>query len=158
MVQSINSGWNEDSLVEDLLNKDRRDWNRDLVASLFFEKEADLICLVPISRLGLPDVLMWYPNNKDVYTVKTAYRKLCGTNQGDVTTTPGRKDVWRKLWLAEVPNKIQVMMWRGVSGVLLVLANLMKRKMNIEEVCFRCMEGLEDELHACKDCSAISNV
>ncbi|XVF35600.1 hypothetical protein REPUB_Repub18cG0160000 [Reevesia pubescens] len=48
---------------------------------------------------------------------------------------------------------MKVLVWKGCQRALPVLANLVKRRVAVEGVCFRCQECVETELHALRDCT-----
>ncbi|XP_012072698.1 uncharacterized protein LOC105634449 [Jatropha curcas] len=53
-------------------------WNLGLVDSLFNERDKQLIAAIPLSRIPQVDKLCWKFEEKGMYSVRSAYRFLCG--------------------------------------------------------------------------------
>ncbi|XVF29293.1 hypothetical protein REPUB_Repub15cG0108600 [Reevesia pubescens] len=116
-------------MVEELFAADKRSWNKELVESVFDPHDVVAILATPISRIGSPDQIAWRFESRDLYILKSAYKAI-----------------------SNVPKKMKVFMWKGCQRALPVHDNLVKRRIVVEEVCFRCHEGVETELHVPSDC------
>lgn len=60
-------------LVSHLIDQNSRDWDRQLVNSIFLPFEAEQICIIPISRKMYGDVLFQPWEKKHNYYVRSAY-------------------------------------------------------------------------------------
>ncbi|KAL0395324.1 UNVERIFIED_CONTAM: hypothetical protein Slati_4498600 [Sesamum latifolium] len=61
-----------DLWVSDLLDKDNRCWNSELIEGIFCLEDSNLIKSIPVSNLAIPDFRVWHFNKKGEFSVKSA--------------------------------------------------------------------------------------
>ncbi|GAB2258627.1 hypothetical protein Droror1_Dr00014787 [Drosera rotundifolia] len=148
---------------EDLLLADRV-WNAPLIRELFSPQDADLILQIQLPESSEHDRLAWFFDSKGLFTVHSAYHleldyrlntgsHSCASSSeiGGVGKF-GRLEPWSLLWALEVPNKIKYRLWSFLHNVLPVAANLCRRHILHDEVCFRCGAAREDIPHVIFSC------
>lgn len=59
--------------VSDLIDWETHDWDRGFLAANFHREDVDAIARVPLSRRYVSEALMWLPNKKGKYSVKSGY-------------------------------------------------------------------------------------
>ncbi|PRQ45142.1 putative ribonuclease H-like domain, reverse transcriptase zinc-binding domain-containing protein [Rosa chinensis] len=63
---------------------------------------------------------------------------------------------WTKIWHANVPPKIKVLVWRLVHGIVPTRLALLSRHLHIQDVaCVFCKSTNESSLHVFKECDAL---
>jgi hypothetical protein len=72
-VQSPRINWVEDMRVSSLINKDLKQWNSPLIASIFLPEEAEVITNIPLSQSLPRDWLIWRCTKDGEFTVRSAY-------------------------------------------------------------------------------------
>ncbi|XP_068314835.1 uncharacterized protein [Pyrus communis] len=101
-------------------------WNYDLVNKLFLPSDAALILATPLSWSLPPDKLIWHYDAKCVFSVKSAY-KIAFTCRFEASSSHSVSRgvlVWKALWKATVPGKVQMCVWRACRDILPTHANL----------------------------------
>ncbi|CAN1820223.1 Putative ribonuclease H protein At1g65750 [Linum perenne] len=94
------------------------------------------------------DTLIWDPDPKGLFSVKSAYEVLVAADGGAHSTN----QLWRSVWRWEGPNWIHFFLWLVAHNTL--LTNSERRRMHISatDACERCKGGAEDALHGLRDC------
>lgn len=72
-VQSPVSILNADSRVSELIDEGKKEWKKVLISNIFRREEAEVICLIPISRLRSIDKLYLGLTKKGKFSVTSAY-------------------------------------------------------------------------------------
>ena len=72
-VQSPCSQFKRDEKVAALIEPQRKEWNTQVIQSIFKKDEAELICNIPMSKNSQPDKLVWRATQSGIFTVKSAY-------------------------------------------------------------------------------------
>lgn len=81
--------------------------------------------------------------------MKSAYHLARKDLEVSDSAGPSMEDsLWRKIWSLNLPVKIRVFLWRGLSGLLPTSTNLEKMKVLQDDECQRCHRGVEIVEHA----------
>ncbi|XP_019197070.1 PREDICTED: uncharacterized protein LOC109190922 [Ipomoea nil] len=132
-------------MVADLLDHEQRKWNHVLISQLFDPRDAELILQIPVS-INFKDDWFWNGDIRGQYSVKDGYR--C---QGELTNTP--KAVWNNIWkLIRVPPKWRIFLWKALSNILPTITNLVRRRVEIPNICPACGDCEEDVMHILCTC------
>ncbi|XP_019158573.1 PREDICTED: uncharacterized protein LOC109155343 [Ipomoea nil] len=91
------------------------------------------------------DDWFWMGDIRGVYTVKNGYRWLREIN------APWDA-VWNNIWKLQVPPKWRIFLWRAITNVLPTITNLVKRRVEIPNVCPACGVLEEDVMHILCNC------
>lgn len=105
-------------MVSQLINQELHVWKTNLVLELFEPKSAHEILSIQLPIRSKPDRLIWVPNPKGKFSVKSAYY---------VTTarSPNSLDVpWNKLWNLRAPERTKMLLWRIDTNALPTKENL----------------------------------
>ncbi|VFQ64050.1 unnamed protein product [Cuscuta campestris] len=98
--------------VSSLIDKETGSWKMDVAREWFSEEDAIRIHRTPLSP-SRKDCWFWAVETHGVYTVKSAYRRLCGE-----ASQVGVFDRWSRLWGLPILPKVQNCVWRCLRGVL----------------------------------------
>ena len=63
-----------DALVSELINQELHLWRSDFIMEMFEKEDAEAICRILLSRRYVEDSIVWLPNKKGLFTVKSAYK------------------------------------------------------------------------------------
>ncbi|KAK4407773.1 hypothetical protein Sango_0358300 [Sesamum angolense] len=59
--------------VSDLIDPQTQDWNAQLIRSIFWPVDNDLILGIPLGHLGLEDQIVWHHTKNGIFSVRSAY-------------------------------------------------------------------------------------
>ncbi|KAL0285703.1 UNVERIFIED_CONTAM: hypothetical protein Scaly_2811600 [Sesamum calycinum] len=114
------------------------EWARDLQSGLV---DGEFILGIPLSQVGIDDILVWYYSSSGLFTVRSAYHLICS-----LENSPGLSSLfvnehawWRFVWQAKVPNKVKVFIWKTCLNALPTSRNLLQRMPRSFSVCLHCL-------------------
>lgn len=112
-------------------------WDEDKIKRLFPPFECNLIMSIPISRRFPKDRQIWSGNRNGYYSVKSGYRLLCSSTSSVVggNSSFNFSAVWKKLLHLDISRKIILLAWRALRGILPTRTALIRRQINVEEIC-----------------------
>ncbi|KAL6217476.1 hypothetical protein ACLB2K_010693 [Fragaria x ananassa] len=97
--------------VNELINEHTREWHSNVITATFPPYIAAKIMCIPLSRKTTSDRLIWFPEKKGMFSVKTAYWIARNQVLSEVLTTTSCGNpfsvLWKKLWAAKVPGKVK---------------------------------------------------
>ena len=133
-------------------------WDISFLQSFLFDTDKRAIEATPIGVLGRRDRLVWAPNRKGIYTVKSGYIWLINGLLEDGGFGPSISiqfppNFWNHFWKLGVPPKIRHLFWLSVHNGLPSCVNLFRRKSAPSPVCPICLgqdESLEHIFLLCK--------
>lgn len=67
------SDHNKESKVEELINKEEGCWKMEVIKVILEEEMIDIISILPFSKLGLDEILMWEAIANGKFIVKSTY-------------------------------------------------------------------------------------
>ncbi|XP_019177676.1 PREDICTED: uncharacterized protein LOC109172888 [Ipomoea nil] len=135
-VHSDQIAQHSDLMVTDLINSDQGIWNQDLISQIFIPRDAELILRTPVC-VEFNDDWFWMGDIRGAYSVKNGYRRL-----GKINTPCDA--VWNNIWKLQVPPKWRIFLWRAISNALPTITNLVRRRVEIPNVCPACGVFEED--------------
>ena len=108
----------------------------------------------------MEDMLYWPWEQDGRYSCKTGYRFLKKDEVGFpvAENQDHEKEIWKKIWALECPNKIRNLIWRACRNSLPSKCNLLHRTIITEQRCDRCKEENEDIVHAVWSCKGLNGV
>ncbi|XP_019190784.1 PREDICTED: uncharacterized protein LOC109185260 [Ipomoea nil] len=95
--------------------------------------------------INFKDDWFWKGDIRGQYTVKDGYRY-----QGELITTPDA--VWNNIWKLRVPSKWRIFLWKALSNILPTITNLVRRRVEIPNICPACGDYEEDIMHILCTC------
>jgi ribonuclease HI len=147
--------------VEELINRETGEWNVPLIHDIFHGEEADLICNIPLSKLGPPDRLIWRPTTTGCFTVCSAYfmeKERQEKLKGEGSSKTDTQLLWKYLWRLEIPNAAKVFCWRACNNILPTKDNLRRRGIINEDKCIFCARETETASHVLWECPSARDV
>ncbi|RYR68791.1 hypothetical protein Ahy_A03g015257 [Arachis hypogaea] len=149
--EPLNRGSIDNQRVEELLTSSR-DWDRAKIQRSFPPVVAEKIVQTPVSRISKEDRLLW-PFRKDgEFTTKTGYYVAKkGENERNHNNRPSSsavfEELWGGIWNMKAPQKIKMFLWKAAHNIILVRANLKKKRLLTNSVCPICLQEEETEEH-----------
>ncbi|CAN1250668.1 Putative ribonuclease H protein At1g65750, partial [Linum perenne] len=127
------------------------DWNflKGVLPLNFVEQVAGM---KPPSPASGDDELIWGPNPKGLFSIKSAYEILAATDRSNSDQR------WKAFWNWQGPNRVRFFLWLAVHNRLLTNTKHMRRHLCNDDVCSRCRAGPEDTLHVLRDCSFAKSI
>ncbi|CAN1186747.1 Putative ribonuclease H protein At1g65750 [Linum perenne] len=105
----------------------------------------------PCDSLG-EDGIMWGPEPRGRFTLKTAYEILACTGHHT------EQNIWRIVWRWAGPNRVRHFLWLVAHDKILTNAERRRQHLiNVDE-CQRCRGCTEDSLHGIRDCTVAKEV
>ncbi|CAN1157427.1 Putative ribonuclease H protein At1g65750 [Linum perenne] len=136
--------------VCDLLIPGLREWDTEMIQSLFSARDAALILGIPIPTAPIPDQIIWHFGKKGLFTVRSCYRLIMETiAPRDHLHTPGP---WTELWNIQTPPRLRCFAWRVARGVLPTRMALEGRHLAVPSECGICSQDLEHAWHLFLQC------
>ncbi|XVF82801.1 hypothetical protein PTKIN_Ptkin16aG0079000 [Pterospermum kingtungense] len=145
--------------VCELIDEVTKSWKTEMLDHLFFDEVSREIQKIPISQVSTEDRLVWQFTKNMTYSVRSDYHFLQSQNTEDNNDLATHnemygesKNVWRKLWNAQVPLKVRFFGWRLCQDIIPMYASLSRRKIMDSPICPRCTNEEETSTYAIRDC------
>ncbi|XP_019179229.1 PREDICTED: uncharacterized protein LOC109174447 [Ipomoea nil] len=149
-VSTAQPATNQGLIVADLVDDTTGAWNNNLIQQIFNARDAALINKLPLNGM-YDDLWYWEGDITGNYSVKSGYRRL-----GDAFAPSS--PVWSSIWRLKIPPKWKNFMWRAFSNILPTLDNLIKKRVDLVNVCPACGLVEENVMHVLCSCSYASLV
>ena len=136
--------------VAHLINHELHTWKTSLVLNIFNTCSTQAIISIPLPSRPRPDKLIWIPESKGCFSVKSAYKELIPNPPVQV-----QSDVnWSKIWKIRGPERLKMFLWRVAVNTLPTWENLMCC-MDIPDPSYvLCNQGVESAIHLFSRCQA----
>ncbi|CAL2235432.1 unnamed protein product [Prunus armeniaca] len=141
------------TLVNDLIDRDLREWNLASISNVIDPVVTNLIRAIPLRNLTREDTLIWPWNNDGMFCVRSGYHWAM-ENLEAVCSVPEHhshqveKKLWKSIWNMKVIPKIKLFFWRALTNSLPTLRNLFHRRIRANPVCSFCNSSDESAEHA----------
>ena len=141
--------------VNELIDPLTGQWDVDLVSSIFSSVDVHRILQIPLIH-GREDLVAWYFNKNGLFSVKSAYH--CQWTQkfdeggSQAQRADGRREIWKKLWKADVPGKIKIHGRRILHDHIPCRAVLTGKHIGDDSSCPLCSSDQEDTKHMMFTC------
>ena len=140
-----------ETMVCDLIDRDKACWKMQAIDALFLPHEAEEIKKIPLSNRLPTDKQIWACSPNGLFTVCSAYwvaREMVRPRNFNSSLDDGRyRQFWTKIWKIQVPHKIRHFTWRACRDVLPTKVNLVKRKVLQDDHCEKCNLAAENSNH-----------
>ena len=96
------------------------------------------------------DELVWAATPNGAFTVKSAYWIAMEMKEAEQEGTSGnavQSQIWKTIWLAEVPNKIKNFVWQACQNILPTKSNLFRQHVLSSDACDQCGQSSETTSH-----------
>ena len=105
-----------------LIKYERHAWKEPMIKELFDLADVLAILCIPLPMRHSEDKLIWVPNFKRVFIVKSAYHYITNQYFPDPPSNP-----WKMIRNLNAPEHLKMFLWRIGVNVLPNRENLMKR-------------------------------
>ncbi|KAK8573712.1 hypothetical protein V6N13_009800 [Hibiscus sabdariffa] len=107
---------------------------------------------MPVPTSPSTDCRIWKFERYGVFTVSSGYKFLIRSSLEqhevlDQHNVNRKKSFYGYLWSLKVPPKVKITFWRFVNNFIHTLANLNRRRLNVEETCVLCGRDAETIEH-----------
>lgn len=109
--------------VAHLINHELHTWKTSLVLDIFNPTSAHAILSIPLPLRPRPDKLIWIPDSKGFFTVKSAYKEL----MPNLPTQDHTNVNWSKIWKIRDPERLKIFLWRVAVNAVPIRENLICR-------------------------------
>jgi ribonuclease HI len=160
-VQSPRLNREKDMRVSNLIDKDLKQWNSSLIASIFLPEEAEIITNIPLSQSLPRDRLIWRCTKIEDFTVRSAYhlgKEFQARQLPECSEDKKEEEVWKMCWKLKIPNAAKMFLWRACHNSLPTKVNLKKRGVCENSLCPICLAEDETVEHIIWECPAASDV
>ena len=149
--------------VNELINPVTGEWDEQLVHDLFWPEDAAEILRIPIDEQmeGWP---AWHFDAKGLFSVKSAYKLVVAVrdNSSGRDASSSRNEVsdvgqfnWVRIWQLQVPNKVEMFIWRLAHNSLPVRRNIARLGVQLDTICPVCERLDEDYGHIFFKCKYV---
>jgi ribonuclease HI len=143
--------------VKELFGNGTNGWNEDLVNSLFYPHDAEEVLKIRVGPNQVQDSVAWNAEKNGLFSVKSAYKLAINikkeTPLASSSAPDGKRNIWQRIWKAQVPNKVRIFSRRLALDNLPTQKNKWRRKLEVLNTCLICGNGTEDSFHAVVECT-----
>ncbi|XP_024172054.1 uncharacterized protein LOC112178075 [Rosa chinensis] len=155
LQQPVNTAF---ATVADLIDPYSRTWIHSAIHALFSPPVAASILSIPLSHHYVPDRWCWTPEKRGIFTVKSAYwiarQQVLGNVLASSSTGDPFQVLWKCIWKAKIPGKVQICAWRACNNLLPTREQLLKKGYDGDMRCLLCNHTLECNAHLFCRCPA----
>ena len=101
-------------MVSLLIDNTTNSWKVGLINEIFEPASAQAILALPIPQRRRPDKLIWIPDAKGAFSVKSVYK----ANHNFSITTSLNEAQWKGLWKIKTTERIRTLIWRMATNSL----------------------------------------
>ncbi|XP_042962496.1 uncharacterized protein LOC122296768 [Carya illinoinensis] len=148
-------------LVSDLIDPTLRVWKDSLLEELFSPQEREAIKAIPISPVDREDRMVWLHSSNGQFSVKSGYhlhRAMEVNVEGESSCMARDQQAWKAVWKFKTSPAVKMFIWRACSEALPTLANLKRRRVVEDNLCFICKQAPETSGHSLWNCVASQDV
>ena len=109
-----------------------------MIDGIFAPQEAKEIKNIPLARKDTEDSLYWPWEHNGRYSCKTGYWFLKEDEDGFQVAVhqDHDKELWKKIWALEWPNKVRNLIWRACCNSFPSKCNLFRRTIITKQCCY----------------------
>ena len=131
-----------------LIDSNLHCWKHNLVRELFTPLSAQAILAIPIPSRPSPDNLIWTPDPKGNFSIKSAYH----TGHASLPSIAPIGISWNKIWNLNLPERLKMLLWRIEVNVLPTKENLLNCLHVSDAYCLFCKDSIESLSHLFFNC------
>ncbi|KAL0458885.1 UNVERIFIED_CONTAM: hypothetical protein Slati_0515700 [Sesamum latifolium] len=131
--------------VSALIRQESREWDLEVLNTLFWPEDREVIQQIPLSSFSEPDFLIWHYSSNGLFSVRSAYHLALSemSQEGTSCECLELRNLWKTIWQCKVPNKVKIFSWRAILNILPTGGNIKKKLRMVEFGCPFC--GSEEE-------------
>ena len=109
-----------------------------MIDGIFAPQEAEEIKNIPLARKDMKDSLYWQWEHDGRYSCETGYRFLKEDEDGFQVAVhqDHEKELWKKIWALECPNKVRNLIWRACRNSFPSKCNLFRQTIITKQCCY----------------------
>ncbi|XP_075485321.1 uncharacterized protein LOC142525036 [Primulina tabacum] len=139
-----------DWTVQDLMVPGSREWDHEIIETIFEIRDTKEITEIPLVQIQLRDKRIWHFSKNGAYTVQSGYHVAMSL---DVNLESRKiQGNWKALWKVDVPPKIKSFLWRACRKCLPHRIYLHKRGIQVSALCVVCNKDMETSWHTFITC------
>ncbi|XP_048490880.1 uncharacterized protein LOC125492441 [Beta vulgaris subsp. vulgaris] len=135
---AVRSGLNLSNMgihkVKDLMKSPQKTWNSPLIWRCFSSESAIRILSTHVPNEDQQDRYVWSESKSGVPKVKDVYAFFL-KSKGALNIPQEDRQFWNRLWASDLKPKWKFFMWRLLNKALPTSSNLLKRNIQVQEVC-----------------------
>lgn len=137
------------TMVRDWRHNEGNGWKLEEMQQVLTGEEVIAITKVRVSEYDQEDIMQWKHTKSGDFSVRSAYYAEQQRARGEIGTSNNVQNckLWRRIWGAEVPQKVKHVVWRVAREGLPLMDVLMRRGMQVDRICPRCGEVNELTAH-----------
>ena len=156
-IISLRGSFPLNSRVSDLIDAKQKCWNLNLLNRVFLHFEAEQIASIPLSIRLPDDKQVWATTSNGLFSVRSAYKLALELEKdeeaGSSSDGSHLHQFWKRLWSCQILHKIRHFAWRAARDILPTKANLVARKILVDNNCEECGLCAESFYHLFWECS-----
>ena len=114
-----------------------------MIKEIFDSDSADAILTIPIPSNPKQDKMIWLPNLKGNFSVKSVHKVA----YHNVNNNDQAQSHWKKLWKAKLPERLKMLLWRIGANAMPNKVNLQRRIQHTNTSCSLCNSNEETNIH-----------
>ena len=114
-----------------------------MIKEIFDSDSADAILTIPIPSNPRQDKMIWLPNLKGNFSVKSVHKVA----YHNVNNNDQAQSHWKKLWKAKLPERLKMLLWRIDANAMPNKVNLQRRIQHTNTSCSLCNSNEETNIH-----------
>ena len=130
-------------MVSMLFDSETHSWKESLIHQIFEPESAAAILSLPIPTRPCSDKLIWVPDFRGEFSVKSAYRSSRELENSGIMSDV----LWRRLWKIRAPERIKMLLRRIASNALPTRQNISLRTHIPDPSCSLCGHVSESTCH-----------
>uniref|UniRef100_A0A7N2LRG7 Reverse transcriptase zinc-binding domain-containing protein n=1 Tax=Quercus lobata TaxID=97700 RepID=A0A7N2LRG7_QUELO len=134
---------NTPMMVSMLFDSETHSWKESLIHQIFEPESAAAILSLPIPTRPCSDKLIWVPDSRGEFSVKSAYRSSRELENSGIMSDV----LWRRLWKIRAPERIKMLLWRIAPNSLPTRHNISLRTHIPDPSCSLCGHASESTCH-----------
>ncbi|KAL0456090.1 UNVERIFIED_CONTAM: hypothetical protein Slati_0948200 [Sesamum latifolium] len=135
------------------LKDQSRLWDAELISALSGRRMLILFANY-LSANGVSDLLVWHYSPSGLFSVRSAYYLALDLNSpAGPSGSRWAEKLWRRVWQAHIPHKVNVFLWRAVCDILPTASNIKKRLKQQGVTCPLCRSVEEIPIYILLWCS-----
>ena len=140
--------------VSGLLVSDGTDWDRDRLIAYFNPADIEESLRIKLPSRRCDDFIAWQKEKNGIFSVRSAYNlALQLRHVGTISSTSigyveGERKLWQNVWSGHIPPKVKIFSWKLSHDVLPTSKNKHRRRLEDDNICNICGNGIEDSFHA----------
>lgn len=136
-------------------------WKDDIITKCFSPQDAEDILNMPTGEIKLKDEIIWHPDKKGNFSVKSAYHLALernSSNEASQSDISKSTRLWKSLWSLKVAPKTKICTWKIIKDIIPNKANILEKGVDVNPLCILCQKNWEFSNHLIWECKISQQV